>query len=145
MVRTSAWKRTLLSAAILAAAMLIMAAYGRFNGQKSILIRAAGNSLEITVGEEYRHEIVFAEMDEVTLLETFFPGDMVQGGESGAARWGLWKNESLGNYYLATCGGKAPWIFIRCGDQMNVLSFEDAEVTEKMYEALLQVMNQDPE
>ena len=133
--RSPQYKRSAGASAIISLVTVAFVSVFLFSG--SIRFEAGEQSLQITASFSEDLTVDYSSVDSMEYREDGVPGSRTIGFGSPKLSKGTFSNEEFGLYTRYTYTQCPSAIVIRSGDQILVISAEDAAATEALYEALL--------
>lgn len=113
------------------------------NGRQRNLFTWEETQLRITFPDETSRSISYDSLDAIVLVETPNFGVCLSGEDGGNYRYGLWKNDELGEYTLCAYRSFTRVIQLTTESETYWISYESEQTTEGLYRSIVQTLTQE--
>lgn len=116
--------------------------YGVF-GRNTLLLSLDNDTVTLSGPESSSFSVPFSSISSMELREDFDPGAAVEGGVKNHIRYGLWRNEELGEYRLFASDKIGSVILLRTAEgEILVYNYESEQTTRSHFESFLDFLRQ---
>lgn len=112
------------------------------DGSGENLLLWENRTLTITTPDEQVYHIPYDRITGMELIESPDFGTCLSGDSTRTLRYGVWKNELLGEYVLCAYRSFDVVIQINTPDQIYWIGYESEETTRILYQSFLEHLNQ---
>lgn len=106
-----------------------------YRGGNNIYLDFGDSALTVTAPSNYTHTVSYDDVSTLELVELSDAGTAISGDENRKYRWGVWENDTWGQYTLCTAKEIDNAILVTTTrDELFVLNYENNETTVELLE-----------
>ena len=111
-------------------------------GEGAVALDWTESQLQVTLPDREQFTVRYADVTEAELIPHPNYGACVRGGQTASWLYGIWENDTWGNYSLCAATGVELCIVLHTDPQVYVLSYESSETTSALFESILTLIPQ---
>lgn len=101
-----------------------------FRGNSSMSLDFDGNAITVTAPEKFIYSVPFENISDIEFIEEFDSGIIVNGNKNRNFLWGIWENDTLGQYTLCAYKKIDSAILVKeTSGNILVFNYESEETT----------------